>query len=61
MPVPVAAAVIGATMGVVGGRLVKKQLDTHNKLKKLNNNDSRTTGGVTPTTKTVNKVYRPSK
>jgi hypothetical protein len=48
-------------MGVVGGRLVKKQLDTHNKLKKLNNNDSRTTGGVTPTTKTVNKVYRPSK
>ena len=36
MPVPVAAAVIGATMGVVGGRLVKKQLDTHKKLEKLN-------------------------
>jgi hypothetical protein len=59
MPVPVAAAVIGATMGVVGGRLVKKQLETHNKLEKLNKNTSRTSGGIKGGGgANVNKVYK---
>jgi hypothetical protein len=46
MPIPLAGAAIAATMGVVGGRLVKKQLETHKKLEKLNKNISRNEGGI---------------
>jgi hypothetical protein len=59
MPVPIAAAVIAGTMGVVGGRLVKKQYDTHKKLEKLNKNTSRTESGIKGRGGTnVNKLYK---
>ena len=49
MPVPLAGAAIAGAMGVVGGRLVKKQLETHNKMEKLNKE-----------THTYKKLYRTS-
>jgi len=57
MPVPIAAAIIAGTMGVVGGRLVKKQLDVHNKQEKLKK--ARTTAGIKGSGgSNVNKVYK---
>jgi hypothetical protein len=57
MPIPIAGAIIAGTMGVVGGRLVKKQLETHNKLEKLNT--PRTKSGIKGSGgANVNKVYK---
>lgn len=57
MPVPLAIPLIAATMSVVGGRLVKKQLDVHNKEEKLKK--ARTSGGIKGSGGTrVNKVYK---
>jgi hypothetical protein len=61
MPFPVAGAVILGTIATVSGRLVKKQIETHNKMEKVKKDMQRNTGGVTPKTSTVNKLYRPSK
>jgi hypothetical protein len=59
MPIPLAGAAIAATMGVVGGRLVKKQLETHNKMEKLNKKTSRNSGGIKGSGgANVNKVYK---
>jgi len=57
MPVPLAAALIAGAMTVVSGRLVKKQLEVHNKQEKLNK--TRTTGGIKGSGGAkVNKVYK---
>jgi len=57
MPVPLAIPLIAATMGVVSGRLVKKQLDVHNKQEKLKK--ARTTAGIKGSSgSNVNKVYK---
>jgi hypothetical protein len=61
MPVPIAGAVIAGTIAVVGGRLVKKGIETHNKMEKIKKDMQRNTGGVTTQSKTVGKLYRPSK
>jgi hypothetical protein len=59
MPIPLVGAAIAATMGVVGGRLVKKQLETHKKLEKLNKNTSRNEGGIKGRGgANVNQVYK---
>jgi len=57
MPVPIAAALIAGTISVVGGRLVKKQLDVHNKQEKLKK--ARTTAGIKGSGGAkVNNVYK---
>ena len=57
MPVPLAAVVIGAAASAITGRLVKKQLDVHNKLEKLKK--ARTTAGIKGSGgSNVNKVYK---
>jgi hypothetical protein len=61
MPLPVAGAVILGTIATVSGRLVKKQIETHNKMEKIKKDMQRNTGGVTTESKTVGKLYRPSK
>jgi hypothetical protein len=61
MPLPVAGAVILGTIATVSGRLVKKQIETHNKMEKIKKDMQRNTGGVTTKSKTVGKLYRPSK
>lgn len=65
MPLPLAGLAIAGAMGVISGRLVKEGIETHKKMQEVERkyvaNSPRTTGGVTPTTKTVNKLYRPSK
>jgi hypothetical protein len=67
MPVPLAGAAIAGAIGVITGRLIKKQVDTHKKMENTKREMhtykpiQRNTGGVTPSTKTVDKLYRPSK
>jgi hypothetical protein len=61
MPLPVAGAVILGTIATVSGRLIKKQIETHNKMEKIKKDMQRNTGGVTTKSKTVDKLYRPSK
>jgi hypothetical protein len=57
MPVPIAAALIAGAMTVVSGRLVKKQLEVHNKQEKLKK--ARTTAGIKGSSgSNVNKVYK---
>ena len=57
MPVPLAALVIGATASAITGRLVKKQLDVHNKQEKLKK--ARTVAGIKGSgAAMVNKVYK---
>lgn len=59
MPVPLAGVAIAGAMGVVGGRLIKKQLETHNKMEKLNKNSTRNSGGIKGSGgANVNKVYK---
>lgn len=67
MPVPLAAVVIGAAASAITGRLVKKQLDVHNRLEKLKKEKERPTVGIKGRTnagikgsagKNVNKVYK---
>ena len=67
MPVPLAGAAIAGAIGVITGRLVKKQFDTNRKMEKTKRElhtykpVQRTTAGIRPTTQTVDKLYRPSK
>ena len=57
MPVPLAALVIGATASAITGRLVKKQLEVHNKQEKLKK--ARISGGIKGSGGArVNKVYK---
>lgn len=57
MPVPLAAVVIAGTMAAVSGRLVKKQLEVHNKQEKLKK--ARISGGIKGSGgSNVNKVYK---
>ena len=57
MPVPLAIPLIAGTISVVGGRLVKKQLDVHNKQEKLKK--ARISGGIKGSGGArVNKVYK---
>ena len=52
MPIPLAGAVIAATMGVVGGRLVNQGIKDHNRNKKTTKEThpykklQRTSGGI---------------
>ena len=57
MPIPLAALAIAGTITAVGGRLVKKQLDVHNKQEKLKK--ARISGGIKGSGgSNVNKVYK---
>lgn len=57
MPIPLAALAIAGTITAVGGRLVKKQLDVHNKQEKLKK--ARTVAGIKGSGgSNVNKVYK---
>jgi hypothetical protein len=57
MPVPLAPFIIAGTMAAVSGRLVKKQLEVHNKEEKLKK--ARTSGGIKGSGGArVNKVYK---
>lgn len=63
MPIPLIGAAIAGTMGVVSGRLIKKQIETHNEMealkKKMNKSETRKIGGITGAgSKKVNPVYR---
>jgi hypothetical protein len=57
MPVPLAIPLIAGTMGVVSGRLIKKQLDVHNKQEQMR--IKRNTAGLKGSGKAMaKKVYK---
>jgi hypothetical protein len=58
MPVPLAPFIIAGTMAAVSGRLVKKQLEVHNKQEKQDKK-ARTAAGIKGSGgANVNKVYK---